>query len=88
MYEEESKLIDLTPRLRRDRLREALYPPLALWTQYLSLGALVLYGLLRLAVCPGMPLGTYSGPLFLLWPLSYILLLTSWLTDMFAASGG
>ena len=43
---------------------------------------LVLYGLLRLVICPGTPLGAYSGPLFLLWPLSYLLLLTSWVTDM------
>ncbi len=81
MYAEEtSKVIDLTPCLRRRRA--ALYAPLALWTQYLSLAVLVLYGLLRLAVCPETPLGAYSGPLFLLWPLSYLLLLTSWVTDM------
>ena len=73
MYAEEtSKVIDLTPCLRRR----------ALWAQYLSLAVLVLYGLLRLVICPGTPLGAYSGPLFLLWPLSYLLLLTSWVTDM------
>ena len=82
MYAEEpGKVIDLTPCLRRRR-RAALYAPLALWTQYLSLAVLVLYGLLRLVICPGTPLGAYSGPLFLLWPLSYLLLLTSWVTDM------
>lgn len=82
MYAEEtSKVIDLTPCLRLRR-RAALYAPLALWAQYLSLAVLVLYGLLRLVICPGTPLGAYSGPLFLLWPLSYLLLLTSWVTDM------
>ena len=82
MYAEEtSKVIDLTPCLRRRR-RAALYAPLALWAQYLSLAVLVLYGLLRLVICPGTPLGAYSGPLFLLWPLSYLLLLTSWVTAM------
>lgn len=80
MYvKEPGKVIDLTPCLRR---RAALYAPLALWTQYLSLAVLVLYGLLRLVICPGTPLDAYSGPLFLLWPLSYLLLLTSWVTDM------
>lgn len=85
MYEKERcKVIDLTPCLRRSR-RAALYAPLALWTQHLSLAVLALYGLLRLAVCPGTPLGAYSGPLFLLWPVSYFLLLTSYITDMLAA---
>ncbi len=76
MYvKEPGKVIDLTPCLRR---RAALYAPLALWTQYLSLAVLVLYGLLRLVICPGTPLGAYSGPLFLLWPVSYLLLNTWW----------
>ena len=79
MYvKEPGKVIDLTPCLRR---RAALYAPLALWAQYLSLAVLVLYGLLRLVICPGTPLGAYSGPLFLLGPLSYLLLLTCWFTD-------
>ncbi len=77
MYEKDSgKVIDLSRCLRR---RTAA--PLALWTQYLSLAVLVFYGLLRLLICPGTPLGTYSGPLFLLWPLSYFLLLTSCVAD-------
>lgn len=83
MHEETGRIIDLTPYLRRRRGSDLLYEVLALWTQYLSLGALALYGLLRLAVCPGTPLGSYSGPLALLWPLSYALLLTSFLTDAF-----
>lgn len=82
MYQTEPpKVIDLTARLRRARRRERARILLALWTQYLSLGALVLYGVLRAAVCRGAPLGTYCGPLVLLWPLSYGLLLASWGTD-------
>ena len=79
------KIIDLTPLFRQrhlEDLRLRACTVLALWTQYLSLAVLVLYGLLRLVICPGTPLGAYSGPLFLLWPLSYLLLLTSWVTDM------
>lgn len=83
MYEETGRIIDLTPCLRRRGRRELLCEALAVWSQYLSLGVLVLYGLLRLTVCPGTPLGGYSGPLALLWPLSYALLLTSFLTDAF-----
>ena len=51
MYvKEPGKVIDLTPCLRR---RAALYAPLALWAQYLSLAVLVLYGLLRLVIIVG-----------------------------------
>ena len=58
MYvKEPGKVIDLTPCLRR---RAALYAPLALWAQYLSLAVLVLYGLLRLVICPGTPLLGYG----------------------------
>ena len=85
MYEEmQTKIIDLTPYLRQTRSyrrRELAYTLLALWTQYLSLGALVLYGLLRLAVCPEIPLGAYIGPLAVLWPASYALLLVSCCAD-------
>ena len=76
-----SKVIDLTARLRQARLRQ-ICMLLALWSQYLSLAVLVLYGLLRAVVCCGTPLGTYCGPLVLLWPLSYALLLASWGTDL------
>ena len=80
-----SNVIDLTPYLakaRQDRRRDRLYTVCALWTQYMSLAALVLYGLLRLTVCRHVALGCYSGPLALLWPLSFALLLTSYLSDL------
>ena len=76
-----TKIIDLTPYLRQtrqERRRDLAYTVLALWTQYLSLGALLLYGLLRAVGCPEIPPGTYTGPLALLWPLSFFLLLTSY----------
>ena len=44
-----SKVIDLTPHLqrrRRNRRQAVLHTVLALWTQYLSLGCLLLYALL------------------------------------------
>ena len=85
MYRDMStKVIDLTPYLvqaRRTGRREALRDRIPLWTQYLSLGALALYGLLRAALCPGAPLGAYSGPLALLWPASFFLLLASCVSD-------
>lgn len=81
-----SKVIDLTPylraRSRQARRREWMYTVLALWSQYLSLGALLLYGLLRAAVCPHIPLGAYSGPLAALWPASFLLLLISYVSDL------
>lgn len=78
------KIIDLTPHLarrRRARRREILYTLLALWSQYLSLGTLLAYALLRLTLCAQVPLGRYSGPLSLLWPLAYALLLISYVSD-------
>ena len=78
---EPPRVIDLTARLRRARRRERAYILLALWTQYLSLGVLSLYGILRAVVCRGAPLGTYCWPLELRWTLSYGLLLVSWMTD-------
>lgn len=86
MYPEANeKIIDLTPHLRRRRL-EALrwqaYTVLALWTQYAALGALLCYALLRLVLCPGVPAGSYIGPLFVLWPVSFCLLLTSYVADL------
>lgn len=80
-----SKVIDLTPyfqRRRRSRRRAALHTVLAVWTQYLSLGCLLLYAVLRLPLGGGAPLGTYSGPLALLWPASFFLLLTSYCSDL------
>lgn len=80
----ETKVIDLTAALRgagrrpsRERRLELMYVLLALWTQYLSLGALALYGLLRALLCPQAPLGTYCGPLAALWPASFALLAVS-----------
>ena len=78
---EPPRVIDLTARLRRARRRERAYILLALWTQYLSLGVLALYGILRAVVCRGAPLGTYCGPQALMLPLSNCLLLFSWITD-------
>ena len=79
-----SRVIDLTPRFvrtGRSRALERMHTVLALWTQYASAAVLALYGLLRLALCPGVPLGEYSGPLALLWPISFLLLLTSQVSD-------
>ena len=81
----QAKVIDLSPYLakaRRDRRRDRLYTIFALWTQYLSLAALLLYGLLRLTVCRAAAPGCYSGPLAVLWPISFALLLTSYLSDL------
>lgn len=80
-----SKVIDLSPylrRRRRDRRQAVLHTILAVWTQYLSLASLVLYALLRAILAGGVPLGQYSGPLALLWPLSFLLLLTSYCCDL------
>ena len=79
-----SKVIDLTPyfqRRRRSRRRAALHTVLAVWTQYLSLGCLLLYALLRVVLTGSIPLGQYSGPLAVLWPISYFLLLASYSFD-------
>lgn len=79
-----AKVIDLTPYLRR-RTREArrlrLLERTALLSQYAAAGALALYGLLRLLLCPGTPPGCYAGPLAVLWPLAWLLLLVSYVTD-------
>ena len=64
-----SKVIDLTPHLqrrRRNRRQAVLHTVLALWTQYLSLGCLLLYALLRVVLTGSIPLGQYSGPLAVL----------------------
>ena len=80
-----SRVIDLTPHLRRrrrDRRQALLHTILAVWTQYLSLGCLLLYAALRPLLGGGAALGTYSGPLSLLWPASFFLLLTSYCSDL------
>lgn len=79
-----SRVIDLTPYLRlrrRDRRQAVLHTILALWTQYMALGCLLLYALLRVVLWDGVPLGQYSGPLVVLWPISYFLLLASYCFD-------
>ena len=79
-----SRVIDLTPHLRRrrrDRRQALLHTILAVWTQYLSLGCLLLYALLRAVLTDSIPLGQYSGPLAVLWPASYFLLLASYCFD-------
>lgn len=79
-----NRVIDLTPYLeqsRRQRRQARLYTVLALWTQQLSAATLVLYGLLRLTVCRSVPVGQYSGPLSVLWPAAFFLLLTSYVSD-------
>lgn len=79
-----ARVIDLTPYLeeeRRSRRQDRLYALLALWPQQLSAAALALYGLLRLTVCRSIPLGQYSGPLSVLWPAAFFLLLTSYVSD-------
>ena len=79
------KIIVLTPHTKTEPKkfcpRRLLYTILALWCQYLSLAALALYTVLRLLLAPDVPPGQYSGPLELLWPVSYVLLLTSFLSD-------
>ena len=80
-----SRVIDLTDHfshLRRSRRRAHMHTVLAVWTQYASIAALAVYGLLRLALHPAVAVGHYSGPLALLWPLSFLLLLTSYISDV------
>ena len=80
-----SRVIDLTDRfqyLRRDRRRARLHTVLAVWTQYGSIAALATYGLLRIFLRVGAGVGRYSCPLDLLWPLSFLLLLTSYVSDI------
>ena len=79
-----AQVIDLTPYLRR-RAREARRLRFLAWTalaaQYAAAGVLALYGLLRLLLCPQTALGCYAGPLALLWPLAWLLLLVCFVTD-------
>ena len=79
-----ARVIDLTPYLRR-RARDArglrFLARTALGAQYAAAGVLALYGLLRLLLCPQTALGCYAGPLALLWPLAWLLLLVSFTAD-------
>ena len=80
-----AKVIDLTPHLaqmRRDRRRDQMHMIFALWTQRMCVGVLVLYGLLRLTIFDDAPLGRYSGPLAVLWPVAFFLLLISYVSDL------
>ena len=80
-----AEVIDLSPQLlqiRRSRRRARLHTVLALWTQYAAIGALLLYGALRLLISPGAAPGAYRGPLALLWPASFLLLLVSYASDL------
>ena len=65
----------------RRRRRERLYYLLAIVPQRLCLGTLVLYALLRAVAAPEVPLTCYTGPLFLLWPLAFLFLLVSYVSD-------
>ena len=69
---------DLLPRRER---REKLYVIFALTPQYMALGALLLYALLRVLLTPQVPFSYYVGPLVLLWPAAYLLLLLSYVSD-------
>lgn len=74
------KVVSFQAVRRRER-RERLYVVFALIPQYLALGTLVLYGLLRLALTPQVPFSYYIGPLTMLWPLAYLFLLVSYVAD-------
>lgn len=74
------EVISFRAAQRRCR-RERLYVLFALTPQYMALGALVLYALLRLLLTPHVPFTYYIGPLTLLWPAAYLLLLVSYVAD-------
>ena len=81
-----NRVIDMTAyfeQTRRNRRQDKLHTVLALWTQYLSIAALVLYALLRLVLHTGTPVGTYSGPLAVLWPVAFVFLAVSYFSDIF-----
>ena len=77
-------VIDLAA-YRRERERQRRwarwYFLLALVPQRLALAALVLYGVLRLRLAAEVPFSYYTGPLCLLWPLAFVLLLVSYISD-------
>ena len=68
--------------VRRERRWERIYFLFARLPQYLSLGALALYAVLRLLLVPEVPFSYYIGPLSVLWPLSFFLLLLSYVSDL------
>ena len=65
----------------RTRRRQRLYFLLALVPQRLALAALILYGILRLLLAPEVPFSYYTGPLWALWPLAFLFLLVSYISD-------
>ena len=65
----------------RERRRQRLYVLLALVPQRLALAALLGYTILRPVLAPDVPFSYYSGPLSALWPLAFLLLLTSYVSD-------
>ena len=77
-------VIDLAAYRReraRERRRQRLYVLLALLPQRLALAALLGYAVLRPLLAPDVPFTYYSGPLSALWPLAFLLLLTSYVSD-------
>ena len=77
-------VIDFTACRRkkaRQRRMQRLYFLLALVPQRLTLSVLALYGVLRLVLTPQVPFSYYTGPLSALWPLAFLLLLTSYISD-------
>ena len=56
-------------RLKKDKI---------LWV---AMGALLLYALLRVLLTPQVPFSCYVGPMVLLWPAAYLLLLLSYVAD-------
>ena len=77
-------MIDLASYRRekaRERRRARRYFLLALVPQRLALAALILYGILRLQLAPEVPFSYYTGPLWALWPLAFLFLLVSYISD-------
>ena len=69
-------------REREQTRRQARrYFLLALVPQRLALAALILYGILRLLLAPEVPFSYYTGPLWALWPLAFLFLLVSYISD-------
>ena len=73
-----------TRRRERERARRQArrYFLLALVPQRLALAALVLYGILRPLAAPEVPFSYYTGPLSILWPLAFLFLLVSYISDL------
>lgn len=81
----QGKVIDLAEARRRERAaqrRDRWYFLLAVVPQYLSLAALALYALLRVTVAAAVPFSYYMGPLTVLWPAAFLLLLLSYVSDL------